>query len=95
MVSASTLDKDVRGKQASGGNVPGANPGFQLAEQLSAFNKNLLTIANKGLEVYASSDGKRKFVDDFVTAWDKVMMLDRFELEAQARENAARMASSR
>jgi catalase-peroxidase len=31
-------------------------------------------------EVYASSDGKQKFVEDFVAAWDKVMMLDRFEL---------------
>jgi len=31
-------------------------------------------------EVYASADAKEKFVKDFVTAWDKVMNLDRFEL---------------
>jgi len=31
-------------------------------------------------EVYASADAKEKFVKDFVTAWDKVMKLDRFEL---------------
>jgi len=31
-------------------------------------------------EVYASNDAKDKFVHDFVAAWDKVMMLDRFEL---------------
>ncbi|MES5815761.1 catalase/peroxidase HPI [Pseudoxanthomonas sp. Soil82] len=31
-------------------------------------------------EVYASSDGERKFVDDFVAAWHKVMELDRFDL---------------
>ncbi len=31
-------------------------------------------------EVYASEDGKEKFMHDFVTAWNKVMMLDRFEL---------------
>jgi catalase-peroxidase len=31
-------------------------------------------------EVYASSDGKEKFVKDFVAAWTKVMNLDRFEL---------------
>ncbi|MFM8350444.1 MAG: catalase/peroxidase HPI, partial [Actinomycetales bacterium] len=31
-------------------------------------------------EVYASDDAKEKFVSDFVSAWDKVMMLDRFEL---------------
>ena len=31
-------------------------------------------------EVYACDDAKDKFVQDFVAAWDKVMMLDRFEL---------------
>ncbi len=31
-------------------------------------------------EVYASDDSRKKFVDDFVAAWDKVMNLDRFEL---------------
>ena len=31
-------------------------------------------------EVYASDDGERKFASDFVSAWDKVMDLDRFDL---------------
>jgi catalase-peroxidase len=31
-------------------------------------------------EVYASDDGKEKFVQDFVAAWAKVMNLDRFDL---------------
>jgi catalase-peroxidase len=31
-------------------------------------------------EVYASDDAGEKFVRDFAAAWDKVMMLDRFEL---------------
>jgi catalase-peroxidase len=31
-------------------------------------------------EVYASADAQRKFVDDFVAAWSKVMDLDRFDL---------------
>ncbi|MGB3442048.1 MAG: catalase/peroxidase HPI [Actinophytocola sp.] len=31
-------------------------------------------------EVYASDDAKEKFVHDFVTAWNKVMTLDRFDL---------------
>jgi len=31
-------------------------------------------------EVYAASDAKRKFVDDFVAAWNKVMNADRFDL---------------
>ncbi len=32
------------------------------------------------VEVYASDDAQRKFVDDFVAAWTKVMELDRFDL---------------
>jgi catalase-peroxidase len=32
-------------------------------------------------EVYASSDAKEKFVQDFVAAWTKVMELDRFDLK--------------
>ena len=31
-------------------------------------------------EVYASDDAQKKFVGDFVAAWDKVMNLDRFDL---------------
>jgi catalase-peroxidase len=31
-------------------------------------------------EVYAGADAQRKFVDDFVTAWAKVMDADRFDL---------------
>jgi len=39
-------------------------------------NSQLRAIA----EVYASSDSAGKFVHDFVAAWDKVMMLDRFDV---------------
>ncbi len=39
-------------------------------------NSQLRSIA----EVYAGSDAHGKFVCDFVSAWNKVMMLDRFEL---------------
>ena len=31
-------------------------------------------------EVYASDDGEKRFVNDFVAAWSKVMNLDRFDL---------------
>jgi catalase-peroxidase len=31
-------------------------------------------------EVYAAEDGKQKFAQDFVKAWNKVMMLDRFDV---------------
>ncbi len=32
-------------------------------------------------EVYAAQDGKQKFLNDFVSAWNKVMMLDRFDVK--------------
>ena len=31
---------------------------------------------------YASEFAKRKFVDDFVSAWTKVMTLDRFDIDS-------------
>jgi catalase-peroxidase len=40
-------------------------------------NSQLRAIA----EVYASNDGRKKFVEDFVAAWVKVMNLDRFDLQ--------------
>ncbi len=40
-------------------------------------NSELRAIA----EFYASDDAKQKFVDDFVKAWNKVMMADRFDLK--------------
>jgi catalase-peroxidase len=40
-------------------------------------NSQLRAIA----EVYASADGQEAFLNDFVAAWDKVMSLDRFELD--------------
>jgi catalase-peroxidase len=40
-------------------------------------NSQLRAIA----EVYGSDDGKEKFVEDFAAAWDKVMSLDRFDLD--------------
>ena len=39
-------------------------------------NSQLRAIA----EVYAMDDSKHKFVQDFVSAWDKVMNLDRFDI---------------
>jgi catalase-peroxidase len=44
-------------------------------------------------EVYASDDGREKFVKDFVAAWNKVMNLDRFDLLAKARGKRARAAA--
>lgn len=47
------------------------------AELIFGSNSELRALA----EVYASSDSKDKFVRDFVSAWDKVMNLDRFDLK--------------
>ncbi len=44
-------------------------------------NSQLRAIA----EVYAGEDAKEKFVTDFVSAWSKVMNLDRFDLEPAQR----------
>ena len=49
-------------------------------------NSQLRAIA----EVYAGDDAKRKFVDDFVGAWTKVMNLDRFDLQHAARSGGRR-----
>ena len=32
-------------------------------------------------EVYATEDSKNKFINDFASAWSKVMNLDRFDLQ--------------
>ncbi|WP_428481317.1 catalase/peroxidase HPI [Pyruvatibacter mobilis] len=36
-------------------------------------------------EVYATEDSKEKFVTDFIAAWDKVMMADRFDVKRPAK----------
>jgi catalase-peroxidase len=46
------------------------------ADLIFGSNSELRAIA----EVYASADAKEKFVNDFIKAWDKVMNLDRFDL---------------
>tara|TARA_R110000868_G_scaffold259361_5_gene517290 strand:+ start:53582 stop:55822 length:2241 start_codon:yes stop_codon:yes gene_type:complete len=48
------------------------------ADLIFGSNSELRALA----EVYASEDAKEKFVSDFVTAWDKVMNLDRFDLNS-------------
>jgi len=39
-------------------------------------------------EVYGSADGEKKFIRDFVAAWNKVMNLDRFDLAPAVRQGA-------
>jgi len=47
------------------------------ADLVFGSNSELRAVA----EVYASSDAEKKFVQDFVAAWTKVMNLDRFDLK--------------
>ncbi|WP_236793715.1 catalase/peroxidase HPI [Amycolatopsis sp. GM8] len=46
------------------------------ADLVFGANSELRAVA----EVYAADDAKEKFVRDFVAAWDKVMMLDRYDI---------------
>ncbi|MEM7186254.1 MAG: catalase/peroxidase HPI [Bacteroidota bacterium] len=47
------------------------------ADLIFGSNSELRALA----EVYASSDSEDKFVNDFVAAWNKVMELDRFDMD--------------
>jgi catalase-peroxidase len=53
-------------------------------------NSQLRAIA----EVYASDDAQQKFVNDFVAAWNKVMNLDRFDLDPAARSGSKAIVHS-
>jgi catalase-peroxidase len=48
------------------------------ADLVFGSNSQLRAIA----EVYASSDAKEKFLADFISAWNKVMNLDRFDIKS-------------
>ena len=51
-------------------------------------NSQLRAIA----EVYATEDSQQKFVNDFVAAWNKVMNLDRFDLDTALRNGTKTVA---
>ncbi len=61
------------GRDAATGEVKWAG---SRADLVFGSNSELRAVA----EVYASDDAKRKFVTDFVAAWNKVMNLGRFDL---------------
>ena len=52
-------------------------------------NSQLRAIA----EVYAQTDAQQKFVNDFVAAWNKVMSLDRFDLDPSLRNASKSVAA--
>lgn len=53
-------------------------------------NSQLRAIA----EVYASDNSQKKFLTDFVAAWNKVMNLDRFDLDAKVRNGSKAVSVS-
>jgi catalase-peroxidase len=61
------------GRDRKTGTVKWTGTRFDLA---FGSNSQLRALA----EVHGSSDAQKKFVDDFVAAWNKVMNLDRFDL---------------
>ena len=70
----STNDEDVyEGLDASGNVVHTAT----AADLVFGSNSILRGIA----EVYSFDESKGKFVEDFIDAWDKVMMLDRYDVK--------------
>ncbi len=60
------------------------------ADLVFGSNSQLRAVA----EVYASKDAEEKFVNDFVAAWNKVMNLDRFDLDITKRNGAKAVVSS-
>ena len=70
---AVSADKEIyEGRDRSSGEVKWTGT---RADLVFGANSELRAIA----EVYASTDGKDKFIKDFVAAWTKVMNLDRFD----------------
>jgi catalase-peroxidase len=71
---ATTEDADVfEGRERATGALKWTGTRVDL---IFGSNSQLRALA----EVYASSDAQKKFVADFVAAWNKVMNLDRFDL---------------
>ena len=77
------LDQGVTWKKTQGDVYEGKDKAGQVkwtgtsVDLVIGSNSQLRAIA----EVYASDDAKKKFVEDFVAAWTKVMNLDRFDLD--------------
>ena len=67
--------------------MPNGLNSFELAKsdkKVSLSRVDLMFASNSELraiaEVYASDDNETKFVNDFISAWLKVMNLDRFDI---------------
>jgi catalase-peroxidase len=78
------LDMNTKWQKSTGGVLEGRDRATgkvkwtgTIVDLVFGSNSQLRALA----EVYASSDGEKEFVDDFVAAWSKVMNLDRFDLK--------------
>jgi catalase-peroxidase len=75
------LSNKITWKQVSKDNFEGEVDGQPIG---SATRVDLIVASNSELraiaEVYASDDSEQKFMNDFAKAWNKVMMLDRFDV---------------
>jgi catalase-peroxidase len=77
------LDMGTQWKPTAGGHYEGrdrksGNTRWTATRVDLVFGSN--SVLRALAEVYASADGKERFVKDFVAAWVKVMNLDRFDL---------------
>jgi len=77
MLSGNQLNNTYLIKLLSYINADQANWVIPHVDLILASNSELRAIA----EVYASNDAKEKYIKDFISAWDKVMMLDRFDVK--------------
>ena len=66
-------NEEFEGRERKSGNMRWT---ATRADLIFGSNSELRALA----EVYASNDAKSKFINDFVSSWDKVMSLDRFDL---------------
>lgn len=78
----SLLSGEITWKQTSINNFAGYVGGDIIG---NATRVDLIVGSNSELravaEVYASDDAQQKFINDFAKAWNKVMMLDRFDIK--------------
>jgi catalase-peroxidase len=87
--TSKVCDHFFEGRDRKTGNVKWTATSVDL---IFGSNSQLRAIA----EVYASEDGKEKFLTDFVAAWNKVMNLDRFDLDPEVRSgNASTLVGTR
>ena len=70
-------DTDYVGEAVKNGKTNNVRWVGSRADLILGSNSQLRSIA----EVYASDDSKDKFLTDFVSAWNKVMNADRFDLK--------------